>query len=520
MSALLSNTVSRTPGPENTPPPTTSPVSPNLVPLRLLVVDESSQLRQMCSEIASTFGFVLVEVETISAARKILERRDTDILMLDLSPSSNEAQSLLVEMKSLCPSTLVIAMSASATLSSAVDTMRSGAFDYLSKPFPAHILTKALERAAKRRCFDVELRKLQGAGSTWPEMGSALGQSVEMGKLYRILSNVSDSSHPVMILGERGTGKELVAKSIHLNGPNRSKQFVSIDCRSISEAALELELFGGSQSTSETATSQKCGLLASPQGGTVFLSEIGDISLDLQRRLVRVLKDKSIGETDGMKEGRLSVRIIAASSRDLIQMINEGRFRLDLYQSLSIVNLKIPPLRGRTEDIGFLAQRFLDKLGQGTGVYRTLSPETLQILKTYEWPENTDELENTIAAASAAAASQRLESDHLPRNIVTAFRAREAANASDLNRTGKSAEQTVVPLAVMEQLAISNALQQTHGDKIAAAKLLGIGKTTLYRKLKEYELQNSPKPISPQSTFLDFPSAESDSKPHSNAICA
>jgi two-component system response regulator HydG len=454
--------------------------------LRLLVVDESSHVRRMCREVAQTFGFIGIEAETILSARKILERQDTDVLLLDLTLVESKTQSLLTEIKSLSPNTLVIGMSASATIASAVETIRFGACDYLSKPFPLHVLAQAFERVAMRQCFDSERRKLQEAINCQSGMGSSLGQSVEMEKLYQILSKVAGSRHPVTILGERGTGKELVARSIHSNGPDSSRPFVSVDCKSNS---LEHTLFGGLNN----AGVQRRGLLASLEGGTIFLDEIGSLTLDLQNRLATALREKKIWQADGEQPYTLSVRVMAASTVDLTQMVREGGFRMDLYRLLSLVNLKIPPLRGRPDDIAFLAKRFLEKAGRASGISRTLSQETLRVLESYDWPQNTRELESVIIEACTLSSGQKLEIDHLPQNILTFLRTKEAERTRSLlfrakPKSGLQEEDDVISIAAVEKQAILKALQRTSGDKKEAAKILGIGKTTLYRKLKEYSV--------------------------------
>jgi two-component system response regulator HydG len=486
-----------------------------LQPIRLLVVDESDQVRQMCCEAAENFGFVGVEAGTIPAARKILARKDTAILMLDLTRQEGEGQSLVAEMKSLCPNTLLIGMSASATIASAVETMRTGASDYLSKPFPLHVLAEAFERAAKRLCFDVELRKLQEAANCRPGMGDALGQSVEMENLYRILFKVAGSRHSVMIVGENGTGKDLVAKSIHSNGPDCAKPFVSVDCNLMSSDLLESTLFGGLKGPG----TQKRGLLAALEGGTVFIDGIESLPLDLQGRLVRALKEKKIFSAGGTREHSLSVRILTATSHDLTQRVRDGRFRIDLYRFLSLVNLKIPPLRGRPGDIVFLAERFLEKIGRITGIFRTIPQETLRVLETYDWPENTQELESAVGHACILSSGTELETNHLPQNILTFCRMKDAERKSDVAPSGEPKnhrlEEGVIPIATMEKRAILMALRQTNGDRRMAAGLLGIGKTTLYRKLKEYSLDLPPESrVSPASPTDATPAiSPSDTRP-------
>jgi DNA-binding NtrC family response regulator len=464
-----------------------------LQPVRLLIVDESDQLRQMCCEAAENFGFVTVEAKTIPAARQILEREDIAIMMLDLTRPEGESQSLVAEMKSLCPNTLLIGMSASATIASAVETMRTGACDYLSKPFPLHVLAQAFERAAKRLCFDGERRKLQEVLNCLPGMGDALGKSAEMEYLYRMLSKVAGSKHPVMIIGEPGSGKDLVARSIHSNGPDGSKPFVSVDCNLMSSSLLESRLFGRLKGAS--VGDGTLGLLAALEGGTVFLDEIGSLALDLQERLARALNEKKICPVGGTRSHNLSVRILAATSHDLMQMVREGRFRIDLYRLLSVVNLRIPPLRGRPGDIVFLVERFLEKIGRNTGIFRTISQETLGVLETYDWPENTRELESAIAQACIFSSGAELEINHLPQNIIAFCRAKDAAQKRAVNPSGEPKnrlQEGVIPIATLEKRAILMALRQTSGDRRMAARLLGIGKTTLYRKLKEYSVQFPP----------------------------
>ena len=480
--------------------------TPYLQPIRLLIVDESDQVRQLCRGAAEDFGFVAMEAETLPAARQILERKDTAILMLDLTGPDGDRQSLVAEVKGCYPNILLIGMSASASIASAVETMRTGACDYLSKPFPLHVLTKVYERAAKRLCFDVECRKLRQVADCLPGTGDALGKSVEMEKFYRMLSHVAGSRHPVMIVGEPGTGKALVARSIHSNGPDGSKPFVSVGCNLMSSTLLENRLFGGSKDASVGGSAR--GLLAAVEGGTVFLDGIESIDLDLQEHLVRALKDKKIGSADGTRIHDLSVRIVAATTHDLMQMVREGRFRMDLYRLLSLVNLNIPPLRGRPADIVFLAERFLERIRCRTGIARTIPPETRRVLETYDWPENARELEGAIGQAFILSSGSELEINHLPQNILTFCRSKDAARNLAVNPPPDPKihhlQEAVVPIVTMEKKAILSALRRTNGDKIMAAKLLGIGKTTLYRKLKEYSVH-----FPPESGESDAPASGS-----------
>jgi len=437
-------------------------------PLRLLVVDEDTPLRSAFSEVGASLGFLVDETGNTEAARQVLAGRQTDILLLDVTRIESGGQSLFEEMKAHYPETVVIVMTASATIASAVETMRIGASDYLSKPFPLHVLTQSLERAAKRWHFDVEHREFQREKGR--RISDLLGRSTEMEKLYRFLSNVADSNHPVMIVGESGTGKPLVAKSIHSNSANAAKPFVSLDCKMLGPTLLERELFGHVKGAWSEAPTPKRGLLASPHGGTLFLDEIGDMPLELQGKLMTALKEKEIRPIGGTKEVPVSVRILAATNRDLSQMVRAGEFRMDLYQLLSVVNLHIPPLRGRPDDIAFLAKRFLEKIQHRTGIKRTLSQETLRLLETYDWPNNVRELEQSLDRACSDSSGPELQAIHLPQNLLSFHRKRESGG--------------IVPIPVMETRAIQEALRHANGDKIKAARLLGISKSTLYRRLK------------------------------------
>jgi len=252
---------------------------------------------------------------------------------------------------------------------------------------------------------------------------------------------------------------------------------------------VEEELFGSTtQYSSDEKDPSKHGLLTASQGGTVFLDEIGDLPLELQTRLMNALTSREIQPTSGSNAVRVSMRILAATSRDLTQMVKDGLFRTDLYRLLSVVNLRIPPLRGRPDDIAFLAKRFLEKIQGQTGLTRTLSNETLRLLETYDWPDNIRELESTIAWACSRTTGPKLEESHFPPKLLEFCREVKMVQTTD--PTSVPMEQRIIPISKMEKHAILDAIRETNGDKMMAAELLGISKTTLYRKLKEYGLSD------------------------------
>jgi DNA-binding NtrC family response regulator len=374
--------------------------------LHLLVVDDDDAVRRGCSEIARKLGFVVVGAADVDSARMILKHRRMDMVLLDLRlPDGGIGLDLLREVKALNPETVVIVMTAFATVASAVEAMRVGAGDYLTKPFALDELVTILERAGEQRCFDLESRRLRERMRSGKGAGHLIGRSPEMEKLYRILSKVANATHPVLILGESGTGKELVARAIHFNGPCARKPFVPVDCGSLVPELVESELFGYVKGAfvghSRTPASHaREGLLTAADGGTVFLDEIGELPLDLQTKLLRALQEKAVTPVGGTQTVRVMARVLAATNRDLAAMVEQGRFRKDLYFRLNVVNLRIPPLRDRKEDIPLMAQHFVERCQRETGIVHQLSDDAVRALMEYEWPGNVRELENAIERAN------------------------------------------------------------------------------------------------------------------------
>jgi DNA-binding NtrC family response regulator len=463
--------------------------------LHVLVVDDDEAVRKACCQIAAGMGFAVVGADSATAARAILKHQRIDLLLLDLKLPGGGGLPLLEQVKTLHPDTAVIVMTAFATVSSAVEAMRIGAGDYLTKPFALEELTTVLERAAHLHTIDVQSRLLRERLRTQQGMGGLVGHSPEMEKLYRILSKVAYSTHPVLILGESGTGKELVARSIHFNGPNSAKPFVPVDCGSLVPTLIESELFGHVKGAFTGADRTKEGLLSSADGGTVFLDEIGELPLDLQAKLLRALQEKEVRPVGATQSKPISARVLAATNRDLAAMVEQGRFRKDLYFRLNVVNLRIPPLRDRRGDIATLAMHFLEQRQKESGVERSFSDELLRVMGEYDWPGNVRELENAIERACALSSGPVLHMGDLPTQLQDFRMQRGPVIPADdgdeigLDRAMRGETESkggIVSIAEMEKKAILGTIRQLKGDKLMAAKLLGIGKTTLYRKLKEY----------------------------------
>jgi two-component system response regulator HydG len=479
---------------------------PNEVPdlrlpqMHLLVVDDDAPIRHACAEIAGSLGFVIQTADSVSTARAVLARSPIDLVLLDLKLPGGGGLTLLEDLRGHHPETVVVVMTAFATVHSAVEAMRIGAGDYLTKPFSLEELSSVLERAARRRAFDLESRNLRERLRSGKGMGNLIGNSPVMEKLYRILSKVAHTTHPVLILGESGTGKELVARSIHGNGPSAAKPFIPVDCGSLVPTLIESELFGYVKGAFPGANRAKTGLLAAAEGGTVFLDEIGELPLDLQAKLLRAFQEKEVRPVGSTQAVPIDARILAATNRDLEQMVATGRFRKDLFFRLNVVNLRIPPLRERKADIPLLAAHAIERMGRETGIAYTVADDALHLLMDYDWPGNVRELEHAIERACALSSGPVLHLGDFPTQLQNhqlhtlraqdeqTQRLRDAeAYAERFGETAVSAEaHGVLSIAEMEKQAILNTIRELKGDKLMAARLLGIGKTTLYRKLKEY----------------------------------
>jgi two-component system response regulator HydG len=456
-------------------------------PLHLLVVDADAAVRSACAEIASSLGYAVESTDDLGQARSLLRARAADILLVNLPHENGKGLDLVAEVKLLYPYTAVIAMTASGSVNAAVEAMRCGASDYLTKPFAMDELSTVLDRAAAGHSTDTATRQLRERLRLSQGLGAMIGRSPEMEKLYRILSKVAQSAHPVLVLGESGTGKELVARTIHAYGPNAQKPFLPVDCGSLVPTLIESELFGYVKGAFTGANRAKDGLLVSAEGGTVFLDEIGELSLDLQAKLLRALQEKEVRPVGATHRVPIKARIVAATNRDLAAMVEKGSFRKDLFYRLNVVNLRLPPLRDRREDIPLLAAHFLDRISREHGRKFTLSDEVLRTMMRHDWPGNVRELENAVERACALSSGPVLHLGDLPTQLQQqGLAARLVAQDADGALPEDGAAPAVKTLAELEREAILGAIRTLHGDKLRAARLLGIGKTTLYRKLKEY----------------------------------
>ena len=443
--------------------------------LTLLVVDDERWIRESCKEVAQNMGFKVFTAENGASASRLLESHSIDTVLMDIKLPGPDALELLLKIKQQQPETEVFMMTGHTSSDSVKGAVKSGVYDYLHKPVNVEELKSLLERVTEHMRFAFENRGTRENLKNNPGYAGIVGRSPEMEKIYRIIAKVASSRHPVLVQGESGTGKEMVARAIHFSGPFRDKPFISVDCGSLGPTLIESELFGYVRGAFTGALRPKDGLLSIVQGGTLFLDEIGEMPVELQARLLRAMEEKEIRPLGSTRPVSIDARIVASSSRDLEIAIHQGSFRRDLYFRLNVVSLRLPPLRERKDDIRLLVDHFLDRVSRATGVRRSISSEAMKVLAAYDWPGNVRELENCVERAVALISGLTINAADLPTQLQ---------NAALLGRSENT--NRIVPLAEVEKQAILNALSQLNGDKLMTAKLLRIGKTTLYRKLKEY----------------------------------
>ena len=446
--------------------------------LNLLIVDDERAIRDACREVAQSLGFNTFTADSAEHAYRLLESQGIDAVLLDLRLPGAGGLEALNQIKSRRPDAIIVVVTGYGTVQSAVQAMKNGAYDYVTKPFSLDELRLLLERVVSHLKLKTENRVLREKIKSRQGFGSIVGTSPEMEKLYRIVAKAAHSTHPVLILGESGTGKELVARSIHFSGPFRDKPFIPVDCGSLVPTLIESELFGYVKGAFTGAQHAKDGLLAIAEGGTVFLDEVGELPVDLQAKLLRAIQEKEIRPVGSTKQIPINVRILAATNRDLEGGVAQGTFRRDLYFRLNVLSLRIPSLRERRQDIPLLSAHFLERQSRSSEQERTLSDDALKAMLAYDWPGNVRELENCLERACAFTTGPMIHLGDLPREISQLERSTPAGTG---NGTSK-----IVSMSELERQTILNAIAQLNGDKLQAARLLGIGKTTLYRKLKEY----------------------------------
>ena len=444
----------------------------------ILIVDDEESTLRICTDIAMELGLRVRTASTTEQALEELDQYPIDIAITDLKVPQLGGLELLRRIREHHPQVSVLVLTQYGTIQTAVEATRLGAADYVTKPFHIDELSGKIQRLIREQELDQENRVLRAQLRTRPGYGELIGISPKMQRVYKLIEKVSQHNYPVLILGESGTGKELVARSIHFSGVRRQKPFVPVDCSALVPTLIESELFGYARGAFTGAVNTKQGLIESADGGTLFLDEIGNLPVDMQAKLLRVLQEREVKPVGSNDRVPVRVRVIAATNKDLETAVRTGEFRQDLFFRLNVVQMTLPPLRERKSDIPVLVQLFLEKFADAGRPLPTLAEDAMARLTAYDWPGNVRELENAIERAVALGSGPKLHSGDLPPNLQCQIPGLTEPTSSDGD---------LVPLDELERRTILRAMRESNGDKLLAARVLGIGKTTLYRKLKLYE---------------------------------
>ena len=446
--------------------------------IRFVIVDDEQSIRRLCMTVGQGLGFDCAEAETAEAALESVEAVLPDIIVTDLKLPNLTGVELLRKIKEQLPRTEVAIMTGHGSIESAVEAMRQGAYDYIEKPFRVEKLRQLLQRMAEKVRLVNENQFLRERVNTETQLDGITGTSAKIQDVMRMVSRLKDTRTPVLIMGESGTGKELVARAMHYRGPLAQMPFVAVDCGSLVPTLMESELFGHEKGSFTGALKSKPGLFHAANGGTIFLDEIGELPLEMQAKLLRVLQEKEVRPVGSNEKNPVDVRVIAATNRDLEASYRAGTFRKDLYFRLNVVTVHLPALRERRSDIPQLVHCFLDRYAPGENIQ--IAPAAMKSFLQYDWPGNVRELENCIARAIALGDHRTIDVNDLPPAIGKA----DETGVSG----GDSSALSTTALADLERMTILRVFEQAGGDKLLAGKMLGISRATLYRKLKRYQI--------------------------------
>jgi DNA-binding NtrC family response regulator len=446
-----------------------------------LIVDDEQSIRKLCITVGEALGFTCLEANSGETALALLEEQPAHMVLTDMVMPNMSGIEFLERVKKLLPRTEVAVMTGHGSVETAVQAMKLGAYDYIGKPFsPLEELRLFLRRMAEKVRLVEENQFLRERVDTESDLHGIVGSSTKIQDVLRVVSRLKDTRTPVLIAGESGTGKELVARAIHFRGSFANRPFVAVDCGSLVPTLIESELFGYEKGAFTGALRSKTGLFQSANGGTIFLDEIGELPLEMQAKLLRVLQEKEVRPVGSNQKTKVDVRVIAATNRDLEAEYRNGTFRKDLYFRLNVVTVHLPSLRERRSDIPMLVHWFLDRYAEGSAMQVTNS--AMKCLLQYDWPGNVRELENCVERAVALGDSRTIDIGDLPPTIASASPVQESGLTA--NTSGLSSND----LEDIERATIERVFEQVKGDKVMAGKMLGISRATLYRKLKRYNI--------------------------------
>ena len=445
---------------------------------RILIADDEAIARENLEHVLRKEGFETVAVEHGERAIEELERDEFDLILTDLRMRPVDGLEVLRRAKELYPLTEVIVITGYASVSTAVEAMQRGAYYYIPKPYKIDEVRILVRQALEKRFLSKEVTELRKRVRDQKETSFLIGNSPEMELLKRTIEQVAPADCNILILGETGTGKELVARTIHQLSPRRDRRFLAINCGAFSEELLTNELFGHEKDAFTGAKGVKKGLIEAAQGGTILLDEIGDMPLSMQVKLLRVLQERNLIRVGGTDEVPVDIRILAATNKDLKREVELGTFRRDLYYRLNVIGLHVPRLADRKDDILLLSLHFLRKISNTRGRrIDALSDEVLEILLSYEFPGNVRELENIMERAVTLASGTAVELQHLPSDL------------QQLALRVKRPNRALLTLEENEREYIAWVLHEVNHNKTRAAEVLAIDRVSLWRKLKRYHME-------------------------------
>ncbi|MDX9785636.1 MAG: sigma-54 dependent transcriptional regulator [Desulfobacterales bacterium] len=451
----------------------------------ILIVDDEKNYPLILSAVLEDEGFEALTANSGAEALTILNQAEIDLVLTDMKMPAMDGIELLEHIKAKDPELPVIMMTAHGTVDKAVEAMQKGAYSYILKPFDNDRLILYVNKAIEMFRVVKENRLLRNQVESLYRFDNIIGKSRAMQDLFETIRKVAPANATVLIEGENGTGKELVAKAIHYNGPRRDKPFVAVNCSALAETLLESELFGHEKGAFTGAIALKKGRFELADGGTLFLDEIGEMSLNLQVKLLRVLQERMFERVGGTKSLTVDVRIIAATNKQLKKEVESGRFREDLYYRLNVLHFLIPALKDRKEDIRLLVEHFIRKYAneRKSGVPVTGTHQDVErLFYDYSWPGNVRELENVIERAMIMCPGEKISVADLPKNFTS-----QAGSAWQIDAVPITANLNDT-LAMVEKMMIERALNATGNVQTRAAELLGIGKSGLNQKIKKFKL--------------------------------
>lgn len=444
---------------------------------KVLVVEDDMHLRETLTSFLTRLGYDVVSAHDGRESLEIVESVTPDLVLTDINMPGLDGLALLAEIKQRSPLTIVIMMTAFSSIDSAVEAMRRGAEDYLSKPLQLADVQMSIERALERHQLRKRVAQLETQVSERYQFSQIIGKSPAMQRVFHIIERVAPTNTTVLIQGRTGTGKELVARALHFNSPRVQKPLVDINCGALPDQLVESELFGHQKGAFTGANETKKGLFETAHGGTLFLDEVQALKPELQAKLLRALQERVIRRVGGRENIEVDVRVIAATNQDIAEWVKKGEFREDLYYRLNVVNIYLPDLRERREDISLLIDHFL-KIHAADQAPRRFSNEAMRLLSGYDWPGNVRELQNAVEYALAIGIEPVLTIADLPPHIGGMVSSKGTPEPVGEGRT----------LEEVERRHILRILEETGGNHVRAAEILGIDRRTLYRKLDKYKL--------------------------------